>query len=135
MKYVLVADDDPLVRDVVKEALAAEGYLVGLAEDGAEALELVRSHQPDVIVLDCSMPGMNGIEALQRIRLSSASYRTPVIMLTARRSPQDIEIAMRAGATEYMRKPFDVDRLIVHVEDALAKGAATARAESSALPY
>jgi DNA-binding response OmpR family regulator len=76
------------------------------------------------------MPEMSGIEALQKIRRSPFAYDTPVLMLTARRSEMDVFIAMRAGANEYLKKPFDTDQLVAIVEDMLEKSFDATRGES-----
>lgn len=123
MALILLADDDELVGEVVREALAARGHVVGVVENGADAVRVVEVKNPELVILDCSMPEMNGIEALIKIRRSTAAYSTPVLMLTARRSEMDVEIAMRAGANEYLKKPFDADQLVAVVEDMLEKSA------------
>lgn len=119
MALILLADDDPLVGLVVREALSARGHVVGLVENGVDAVRVVALKNPGLAILDCSMPEMNGIEALIRIRRSAAGYRIPILMLTARRGDADVEIAMRAGADHYLKKPFDADQLVAVVEDML----------------
>ena len=123
MALILLADDDELVGDVVRATLSARGHVVGLVGNGADAVRVVELKQPDLVILDCTMPELPGIEALRQIRLSRTAYRTPVLILTARRSEMDEEIAMRAGANDYLRKPFDPDELIVRVESLLEKAA------------
>ena len=124
MSLILLADDDELVGEVVREALASQGHVVGIVENGADAVRVVEVKNPELVILDCSMPEMNGIEALIKIRQSRTAYNVPVLMLTARRSDMDVEIAMRAGANEYLKKPFDADQLVAIVEDMLKKSAA-----------
>lgn len=126
MALILLADDDELVGEVVREALSARGHIVGVVENGADAVRVVEVKNPELVILDCSMPGMNGIEALTKIR-RSAAYDTPILMLTARRSEMDVEIAMRAGANEYLKKPFDADQLVAVVEEMLRKSAVAGR--------
>ncbi|HEU4704218.1 MAG TPA: response regulator, partial [Sphingomicrobium sp.] len=75
-----------------------------------------------LVVLDCAMPTMSGVEVLRQIRASPTCFDTPVLMLTGRRSEADEEIAIRAGANDYMRKPFAVDELVSRVEDLLEAG-------------
>ena len=127
MALILLADDDELVGEVVREVLAARGHVVGVVENGADAVRVVEVKKPELVILDCSMPEMNGIEALIKIRQSAAAYNTPVLMLTARRSDMDVEIAMRAGANEYLKKPFDADQLVAVVEGMLEKAATIRR--------
>lgn len=80
---------------------------------------MVELKRPDLVILDCSMPELPGIEALRQIRASAISYATPVLMLTGRRSNADEEIAVRTGADDYLRKPFDPDQLVARVESLL----------------
>ena len=124
MALILLADDDELVGEVVREALSARGHVVGVVENGADAVRVVKVKQPELVILDCSMPEMNGIEALIKIRQSAAGCSLPILMLTARRSERDVEIAMRAGASDYLKKPFDADQLVAVVEDMLGRSAA-----------
>lgn len=119
MALILLADDDELVGEAVREALSARGHVVGIVGNGLEAVRVAELKRPALIILDCAMPEMNGIEALRQIRLSPTVHRTPILMLTGRRSEMDREIAIRAGANDYLKKPFDADQLIVHVEDLL----------------
>ncbi len=124
MAFILLADDDELVRDVVREALSSRGHVVGLVDNGADAVRVAETKRPALIILDCAMPGLSGLDALRQIKISPAAYRTPVLILTSRRSEKDEEIAMQAGASDYLRKPFDPDQLIAHVENLLDKAAA-----------
>jgi DNA-binding response OmpR family regulator len=121
MALILLADDDSLVGEVVRGALSERGHVVGIVENGADAVRVVQLKNPALVILDCSMPEMNGIEALIRIRRCEARYRTPILMLTGRRSDADVEIAMRAGADQYLKKPFDADQLVAIVENMLAR--------------
>lgn len=123
MALILIADDDPLVVDVVRAALETRGHIVGALDDGGPVKAVVELKRPDLVILDCSMPGLPGVEALRRIRTSQIGYATPVLMLTGRRSDADEEIARRAGADDYLRKPFDPDQLIARVERLLALNA------------
>lgn len=121
MALIIIADDDPLVCDVVRSTLSSHGYLVGVVDNGLDALRAVEAKQPDLVILDCSMPGLSGVEVLRRVKLSRGSFDTPVLMLTARSSQEDEEIAFRAGAEDYLRKPFDPAELLVIVERMLKK--------------
>jgi DNA-binding response OmpR family regulator len=124
MALILLADDDELVGEVVREALSARGHVVGIVGNGIDAVKVVEMKRPALVILDCAMPEMNGIEALRQIRLLPNAHRTPVLMLTGRRSEMDVEIAVRAGANDYLKKPFDADQLIAHVEHLLDKARA-----------
>ena len=116
MARIIIADDDELVIDVARAALEARGHVVGALSDGVRVREVVQRKQPDLVILDCSMPHVSGIEALRQMRNTAAGYKMPVLVLTARCSSVDEEIAVRAGADEYLRKPVDPDRLVASVE-------------------
>ncbi len=116
MARIVIADDDELVVDIVRAALEARGHVVGALEDGKRVKDVIEFKQPDLVILDCSMPELSGIEVLRQIRASVRAYATPVLMLTGRRSQADEEIAVRAGADDYLRKPFDPDQLVALVE-------------------
>ncbi|GAB4275451.1 MAG: sigma-54 dependent transcriptional regulator [Coriobacteriia bacterium] len=116
-KKVLIADDEKNMRWVLSEALEAEGYEVLHAADGKEALSVAQSEEPDVVILDHKMPSPDGMEVLRTLR--SKDYTFPVIMLTAHGSVETAVEAMKAGATEYLTKPFDLDELKISIAKAL----------------
>lgn len=124
MARIIYAEDDDLVGQLVQETLIDAGHAVGVVQDGKQALDVVRQRRPDLLILDLSMPQMTGSEVLDKIRRDLALYDLPVLILTARRSLADETIAIKAGATEYLRKPFDPDQLVVTVEAMLAKARA-----------
>lgn len=121
MSLVLVADDDRRVGEIIRLTLAERGHVVGIVASGEEALNVLAAKSPRLVILDCSMPGMGGVEALRQIRSSPRHFATPVLMLTGRLSHQDEEIALRAGADEYLRKPFDPTELLVVAERLIAR--------------
>lgn len=123
MARIIIADDDELVVEIVRTALEARGHIVGALSDGKPLKSVVEFKQPDLVILDCAMPEMPGVEALREIRTSKTAFATPVLMLTGRRSGPDEEIARRAGADDYLRKPFDPDQLVARVEALLALNA------------
>jgi two-component system response regulator MprA len=106
---LLVVDDDRAVREALRRALTLAGYEVGVAEDGAGAIELVAQAIPDAVVLDIAMPGMDGLEVCRRLRL--LGNRVPILMLTAREAVSERVAGLDAGADDYLVKPFDVDEL------------------------
>jgi DNA-binding response OmpR family regulator len=116
MALILVADDDFLMREIIAEALRARGHVVGTLDDGSRVADIVTLKRPALVILDCSMPLVSGINALCRIRSSEACFDTPVLMLTGRRAVADEEIAMRAGANAYICKPFDRGELVARAE-------------------
>ncbi len=127
MALILIADDDELVVHLVRAALGARGHVVGAVDDGLPVLSVVEFKRPALVILDCSMPEVSGIEALRLIRNSRTCHATPVLMLTARCSNADEDIAMRIGASDYLRKPFDPDQLVARVENLLLHAEAQQR--------
>jgi len=116
-KRVLIADDEKNMRWVLSEALAAEGYEVIQATDGKEALAAVEEQHPDLMVLDHKMPSPDGMEVLRKIRAKGETF--PVIMLTAHGNVATAVEAMKAGATEYLTKPFDLGELKLSIDKAI----------------
>jgi two-component system response regulator AtoC len=116
-KRVLIADDEKNMRWVLGEALTAEGYEVAEAADGKSALASVEEQLPDIMVLDHKMPSPDGMEVLRRIR--SKAYDFPIIMLTAHGNVSTAVEAMKAGATEYLTKPFDLEELKLAIDKAI----------------
>jgi two-component system response regulator MprA len=106
---VLVVDDDRAVRDALRRVLTLDGYDVQSAEGGAEAIEAVAQAVPDAVVLDIGMPGIDGLEVCERLRL--LGNRVPILMLTARVEISDRVAGLDAGADDYLIKPFDVNEL------------------------
>ncbi len=122
MTLVLLVDDDPLIADIVSNGLSNAGYIVGMLNDGRSALEVVEFKRPALVLLDCAMPFVPGIEVLRQLRASRTCSNVPVLMLTGRGKSSDRDIAMRAGATSYMSKPFDVKQLIMKVDEMIFEG-------------
>lgn len=132
MALVLVADDDQLVREVIQRTLQHYGHVVGCVASGEAAVGVASTKRPDLVILDCAMPGIGGVEALRRIRGSRETWQIPVLMLTGRRSDSDREIAINAGADHYLRKPFDPDEMAAIAERLMAKAAIRRRSGAAA---
>lgn len=115
---VLVVDDEATIRKLIHSYLRNEGWDVFTAANGSEAVELTRSRQPDLVVLDVLMPGIDGIEALRQIRAFSDVY---VIMLTARAEETDKLIGLAVGADDYLTKPFSPRELIARIKAMLRR--------------
>lgn len=115
---ILVVDDAPQLRRVMRATLTAEGYTIFEAREGAEALEVFRAKRPDIILLDVNMPGMNGLEACREIRRTSD---VPIIMLTVRNAERDKVLALDAGADDYVVKPFGMQELLARIRAALRR--------------
>jgi DNA-binding response OmpR family regulator len=118
-KIVLVADDDPLIRYVLRNQLERRGITVLQATNGVEALSFARKLRPHAMILDCNMPRMDGLTVLEELRADPLSHDTPVIVLSARRSEQDISEGYRCGATDYFTKPFRPDDILQRCVDFL----------------
>ena len=109
---VLVVDDEPQVVWILEFSLRGEGYETFSAHDGMEALDQVRRHHPDLMVLDVMMPRMDGWSVLEALGTMPASERPRVVMVTALASASDRERAERLGAEAFVPKPFDMDHLV-----------------------
>ncbi len=116
---VLVVDDDATVAEVVLAYLVRAGYEVARAADGASALELVRSHAPDLVVLDLMLPDVDGLALCGRLREQRPAL--PVIMLTARGDEDDRVLGLRVGADDYVTKPFSPRELVARVQSVLRR--------------
>lgn len=119
---LVVAEDDPVVRELIEWKLSAAGHEVILEVDGRDGLAAVQRERPDVVILDWMMPNMTGLEACEAIRADSEVAETPVLLLTARAQEADVEKGFAAGATDYLLKPFSPRELLNRIE-ALAKQA------------
>ncbi len=115
---ILVVDDEPQIRRVMRSTLSAHGYVITEAKTGEEALELLRKERPDLVLLDVNMPGMGGIETCREIRRSSDA---PIIMLTVRNAERDKVQALDAGADDYVVKPFGIEELLARIRAALRR--------------
>ncbi len=109
---ILVVDDDASIAEMVSIVLRGRGFDVATAGDGPTALSMLRSAEPDVVLLDLMLPGMDGIEVCRRLREVSA---IPVIMLTARADTTDVVEGLEAGADDYLTKPFEPEELVARI--------------------
>ncbi|MET0702801.1 MAG: response regulator transcription factor [Mycobacterium sp.] len=120
---VLIADDDVVVRDVVRRYLERDGLQVSVADDGTEALRLLGSERIDVAVLDVMMPGPNGLALCRSLR-QAGDYSVPVILLTALGEEDDRIAGLEAGADDYLTKPFSPRELALRVRSILRRAPA-----------
>jgi CheY-like chemotaxis protein len=118
-KKILLVDDELDIVAVVSRILKCSGYEVITAHDGLQCLEKVESEQPDLILLDKKMPNMDGQTTLMRLQASKKTKHIPVIMLTCCTNGDDIDLAQKGGATEYIAKPFDRPVLLEKVAKVL----------------
>lgn len=117
---ILVVDDEPQIRRVLRTTLTSQGYAVAEAKSGDEALELFRDERPDLILLDVNMPGRSGLETCRELRSTSD---VPIIMLTVRNTERDKVQALDAGADDYVVKPFGSEELLARIRAALRRAA------------
>jgi len=115
---ILIVDDEPQIRRVLRTTLTSQGYTVAEAKNGDEALEQIREERPDLILLDVNMPGCSGLEICQEIRRTSD---IPIIMLTVRNTERDKVQALDAGADDYVVKPFGSQELMARIRAALRR--------------
>jgi two-component system, OmpR family, KDP operon response regulator KdpE len=115
---ILVVDDEPQIRRVLRSTLSFRGYTITEVPSGEEAVELVPKMKPDLILLDVNLPGMSGIETCREIRRSSDA---PIIMLTVRSAERDKVIALDAGADDYVTKPFGIEELLARIRASLRR--------------
>jgi two-component system, OmpR family, response regulator MprA len=118
---ILLVDDEPAVRQAVGRALTLEHYTVHMAADGVEALDTIAAAQPDLVILDVLMPGIDGLEVARRVR--GMGNRVPILMLTAREAVEDRVAGLDAGADDYLAKPFALAELLARVRALLRRNA------------
>ncbi|MBP2366025.1 MtrAB system response regulator MtrA [Pseudonocardia parietis] len=109
---VLVVDDDPALAEMLTIVLRGEGFETAVVSDGTRALPAVRDTQPDVVLLDLMLPGMNGIDVCRAIRAESG---VPIVMLTAKSDTVDVVLGLESGADDYVVKPFKPKELVARI--------------------
>lgn len=115
MRKILVVDDSPTDRQFLLETLAKKGYQVVTAESGEDAIAKAKSEQPDLILMDVVMPGLNGYQATRTITRDDATKHIPVIMCTSKTAETDKIWGMRQGANDYLTKPIDPSQLLAKI--------------------
>jgi two-component system alkaline phosphatase synthesis response regulator PhoP len=118
MRKILVVDDEPSILELVTAYLRKDGYEVYTAEDGPSGLKAARALKPDLIVLDVMLPGLDGIELLQRLRRESEVY---VVMLTSKSEETDKIVGLSVGADDYLTKPFSPRELVARIKAAFRR--------------
>jgi two-component system KDP operon response regulator KdpE len=113
---VLVVDDEPAIRRLLRTSLAAQGYRVTDAADGRQALAAFRCDQPDLLILDLGLPDMSGVDIIRELRRGSA---VPIIVLSVREDERGKVEALDLGADDYVTKPFGTDELVARIRTAL----------------
>ncbi|MCC3160518.1 response regulator transcription factor [Hymenobacter sp. 15J16-1T3B] len=122
MPSILLIEDEPALGMIVKDSLEVRGFQVRYAADGQEGLELFRQECPDIVVADVMMPRLDGFSLAEIIRRENA--RVPIIFLTARSQPADVVRGFELGGSDYLKKPFSMDELIVRIRARLGQPAA-----------
>lgn len=125
---ILIVDDEARIIDLAKMYLEQEGYRIESANNGATALQKIKENEPDLIILDLMLPGMDGLEVCRRVRAFS---EVPIIMLTARNEDIDKIVGLELGADDYLTKPFNPRELVARVK-AILRRADRKSPESSA---
>jgi DNA-binding response OmpR family regulator len=116
---ILVTDDEPTTRSLLRLILLREAYQVFEAVDGLDALEQIEASIPDVLILDVMMPNMNGFEVCQRLRADDRTASLPILMLSAKTDEKSIGQGLAAGATRYLTKPISTEVLIENVREVI----------------
>jgi DNA-binding response OmpR family regulator len=123
MARILIADDDPDIRQLVIYALADEGHEVSIAKDGQEAIDHVAESPPDLLLLDIMMPEVDGYDVLRALEERGIRGLTKILVLTAKGSERDWKLGYDLGADRYMTKPFDPEELLETVGEMLTSSA------------
>jgi two-component system, cell cycle response regulator DivK len=121
MPRILLVEDNEMNRDMLLRRLTRNGYEVVIAVDGQQGVDMATSERPDLILMDMSLPVIDGWEATRRIKAEDATKKIPVIALTAHAMAGDREKAAAAGTDDFDTKPVQFERLLRKIEDALAK--------------
>jgi two-component system, cell cycle response regulator DivK len=120
-ELILIVEDDPQSLKLVRDILQVKGYQTLETETGEEGVRLARERQPALILMDIQLPGINGIEALQRLRADPVTSATPVIAVTASVMTQDRSRIMAAGFNGFQSKPISVNQLLATIRETLDK--------------
>jgi len=121
MKKILLVEDNEMNRDMLSRRLVRNGFEVIMAVDGEQGIVMAQSERPDLILMDMSLPVVDGWEATRRVRASEATSAIPIIALTAHAMSGDREKAMEAGCNDYDTKPIEMPRLLDKINALLAR--------------
>ncbi len=120
-KRILLADDEEDIKTVVAMFLEAQGYEVVTAFDGLDALEKVRTEKPDLILLDIMMPVLDGFEVCRRLKENEETAKIPILILSAAAHVESVNRGLKAGAKDYIVKPFEPEKLVEKIEQFIGK--------------
>lgn len=118
---ILVVDDEPTIVRLMEFILARQGHEMIVAVNGEEALQKIKAHQPDLVLLDIMMPRIDGYEVAQRVRADPQTAALPIIMLSAKAQDEDVRKGVEVGVDEYVTKPFTPDHLVQVVSEYLSR--------------
>jgi len=119
---IVVIEDEPDILEVLQYNLSREGYRVVTSRDGEEGLESIRNEDPDLVLLDLMLPGLDGIEVCRRLKTDPVTASIPVIMVTAKGEESDVVIGLQLGADDYVAKPFSPRELMARIKAVLRRG-------------
>jgi len=131
MTRILMVEDDEMNRDMLSRRLERRGYEVVMARDGSAGVQMAAEEQPDVILMDMSLPVLDGWEATRRLKADARTRDIPVIALTAHAMADDERKALDAGCDDFDTKPVDLNRLVAKIETLVSRRGATSGATSS----
>lgn len=132
LNHILVVEDEKSIQKIVQTYLESSGYRVTVVDNGPDALRHVQQHQPDLMILDLNLPGMDGMEVAARVREESAVY---ILMLSARGEEADRVAGLRIGADDFLTKPFSPRELVARVEALLRRQRQTAVSHTAVLAF
>lgn len=121
MAKILLVEDNEMNRDMLSRRLERRGYEVVIALDGESGVEMAQTHMPDLVVMDMSLPVLDGWEATRRLKVDPATMHIPIVALTAHAMSGDREKAIEAGCDDYDTKPVELARLLGKIEALLAR--------------
>jgi two-component system alkaline phosphatase synthesis response regulator PhoP len=120
MSKILIAEDQDDLREMIAQTLQLSGYEVVSSQDGEHAYQQAKSLQPDLIILDYELPGLNGRQVCKKLKSLDAFTETPIVMISSYGNQRYLERSLEAGAKEFIRKPFELSHLIERVDSLLA---------------
>ncbi len=118
-RKILIVDDEPNIVMTLEYTFKKKDFEVYIARDGSEALQILESNSPDVVLLDIMMPNVDGYQALKQIRNNSSLKNTKVVFLTAKNKASDIEKGLKLGADKYLVKPFSIKKIVSEINELL----------------